>query len=204
MPTSKLQVRSLSFAKARQSSLGRGFWQPGSSRFSHRPLQVNACLRSRSRRLQTHPSRSHHGPSIATIKQGNDRGRAPRKTEDRSPARSRSPSPSDRPRAASSSGFKPKGKFIWRGGCNHCNAPDHQNKIARHSSRSKRNMMANSPTATQEPARSPMRNGATIKRPEQRKGRTKSRPLQLLPQTMPMTIATSQSRTFQQPAFAPL
>ena len=42
--------------------------------------------------------------------------------------RSRSPSPSARARTPSPSGFKPKGKFIWRGGCNHCNAPDHQRK----------------------------------------------------------------------------
>lgn len=41
---------------------------------------------------------------------------------------SRSPSPSARARTPSPSGFKPKGKFIWRGGCNHCNAPDHQRK----------------------------------------------------------------------------
>ena len=42
--------------------------------------------------------------------------------------RSRSTSPSMRARSPSPSGFKPKEKMIWRGACNHCNAPEHQRK----------------------------------------------------------------------------
>ena len=34
--------------------------------------------------------------------------------------------PSQRPRTPSPSGFKPKGKFVFRGGCNHCGKAGHQ------------------------------------------------------------------------------
>ena len=48
-------------------------------------------------------------------------------TQGRKPSdRPRSVSPSQRPRSPSPSGFKPKGRFIFKGGCNHCNSKEHQ------------------------------------------------------------------------------
>ena len=59
-------------------------------------------------------------PLIAALKQvGPPRGRSPG-GRDRMPG-SRSPSPSARQRSTSPGGFRPKGKFIFCGGCNHCN-----------------------------------------------------------------------------------
>ena len=67
-------------------------------------------------------------PLIAALnKPSGDRGRVAN-GQGKGGDRSRSTSPSMRARSPSPSGFQPKGKFIWRGGCNHCNAPDHQRK----------------------------------------------------------------------------
>ena len=64
---------------------------------------------------------------VGAFEQGN-RGRPSARAD--SPRRS-SPSPSQRPRSPSPSGFKPKGKFIFRGGCNHCGKRGHERKDCR-------------------------------------------------------------------------
>ena len=55
-----------------------------------------------------------------------DRGRSPGRGRDS--RRSPSASPSTRQRSTSPGGFKPKGKIVFRGGCNHCGQEDHQRK----------------------------------------------------------------------------
>ena len=64
-------------------------------------------------------------PLIAAIKLGGPpRGQSPGGS-DRKPG-SRSPSPRTRHRSTPTGGFGPAGKFVFRGGCHHCNNKGHK------------------------------------------------------------------------------
>ena len=106
-------------------------------------------------------------PLIAALAKPAERGRpsGPRgNSRDRRPSSS---SPSARQRSASpNSGFKPKGNFVWRGGCNHCNDKDHKGHECPKSKKIKRLRMivaASCPRAIVAPSRSRMRNGGTTR-----------------------------------------
>ena len=65
---------------------------------------------------------------IINMVQQYDRGRKPKSDQG---ARRSSPSPSQRARTPSPSGFKPKGRFVFRGGCNHCGKKGHERRECR-------------------------------------------------------------------------
>ena len=66
-------------------------------------------------------------PLIAALAKHAERGRPKGPRGNSRDRRGSSPSLSARQRSVSpNSGFKPKGSFVWRGGCNHCNDKDHK------------------------------------------------------------------------------